>query len=51
MMTIKNMSNSSKTNFRSISNDVICILKQVGPKITLPRVITLPHFPLHRYVY
>ena len=32
------------TNFCSLSNDVICILKPVGPKITLPRVITLPHF-------
>ena len=30
-----------------ISNDVICILKPVDRKITLPRVITLPCFLLH----
>ena len=36
-------------NFCSLSNDVICMLKPVGPKITLPRVITLPHFPLLKY--
>ena len=45
------MSNSTigMTNFSSLSNDDICILKLVGPKITLPRVITLPYFPLHVY--
>ena len=41
------MSNGSRTNFRYLSNDAICIIKQVDRKIILPRVITLPHFPLH----
>ena len=38
------MSNGSKTNFCYISNDVIRILKPVDRKISLPRLITLPHF-------
>ena len=40
------MSNGSMTNFCSLSNDVICTLKPVSPKITLPRAIILPHIPL-----
>ena len=40
------MSNSSMTSFCLLSNDVICMLILVGPKTTLPRVFTLPHFPL-----
>ena len=46
MGPFKNMFNSSMTNFCYLSNDVICILKPVGPKMNLSRVITLPHFPL-----
>ena len=40
------MSNGSRNNFCYLSNDAICILKLVDRKIILPRVITLPHFPL-----
>ena len=40
------MSNGSRTNFCYLSNDAISILKPVDRKIILPRVITLPHFPL-----
>ena len=40
------MSTGGKTNCYYLSNDVFCILKYVNRKITLPRVITLPHFPL-----
>ena len=45
MVTILKYSNGSRTSF--LSNDVICIPKPVDRKIILPRVITLPHFPLH----
>ena len=37
------------TNFCYLSNDAICLLKPVDRELTLPRVITLPHFPLYRY--
>ena len=40
------MSNGSRTNFCYLSNDATCILKPVDRKLILPRVITLPHFPL-----
>ena len=43
------MSFGSRTNFSYLSNGVICILKQVDRKLILPRVITLPHFPLGLY--
>ena len=39
------------TNLYSSSYDLICMLKPECPKITIPRVITLPHFPLHLSTY
>ena len=45
------MSNGNKTNFYYLATEVICILKPVDQKVILPRVITLPHFPLHVCMY
>ena len=51
MVTISNMSNGISTDFCYFSYDVICILKPVDRNITLPRVITLPHFPLLDFIF
>ena len=44
---LKLLQNALKgTNFCYLSNYVLCVPKPVDRKIILPRVITLPHFPL-----
>ena len=41
-----NGDDGSGTNFSSLSNDAICIIKAVAQNISLPRVNTLPCFLL-----